>query len=276
MRFIGGTSRVTVAVLLLALLIAGCAGNGDQVRAAPTTEQPTQIQPSTTTPSATANAESPSATPPPTPPPKLYRMNDVYDFVPLTETAPPNVVLLTFDDGPSDPPVLPSILDTLDKHDARAIFFINGYRAQPNPERLKLIADRGHVIGNHTWNHVNLQEQSAAEVRRQIADVQTLVAQTVGTPPRFFRPPFGAGNATVKGIVAELGLVYMTWSNGSLDWDGSTRGRPDLVIENVLRQLHPGASVLMHELPHTAQALDTLLTQLKQRGYGFIDPATIE
>jgi peptidoglycan-N-acetylglucosamine deacetylase len=275
-RFIGGTLRATVAVLLLALLIAGCAGNRDQVRAAPSTEQPTQIQPSTTPPSAAPEAESLSPTPTPPPLPKLYRMNDVYDFVPLTETAPPNVVLLTFDDGPSDPPVLPSILDTLDKHDARAIFFINGYRAQPNPERLKLIADRGHVIGNHTWNHVNLQEQSAAEVRRQIADVQTLVAQTVGTPPRFFRPPFGAGNATVKGIVAELGLVYMTWSNGSLDWDGSTRGRPDLVIENVLRQLHPGASVLMHELPHTAQALDTLLTQLKQRGYGFIDPATIE
>ena len=68
----------------------------------------------------------------------------------------------------------------------------------------------------------------------------------------------------------------MTWSDGFLDWDASTQGRPDLVVANVLQQLHPGANILMHELPRTAETLDPLLTQLQQRGYGFIDPATIE
>lgn len=204
-------------------------------------------------------------------------MDESYRFVPIEGTAAEaNVVLLTFDDGPKEAQLLTSILDTLDKHRAKAIFFVNGDRAESQPELLQLIAARGSAIGNHSWDHVNLAEQNAAEVERQLGDVQTLVTQTVGRPPRFFRPPFGAGDATVKQIAADHGLTYMTWSNGSLDWDSSTTDRPDLVVENVLAQLHPGANILMHELPRTAQALDSLLTQLTQRGYGFIDPATIE
>jgi peptidoglycan-N-acetylglucosamine deacetylase len=203
-------------------------------------------------------------------------MNQRYSFDPIGPTAPANVVLLTFDDGPSEVGLLTSMLDVLDKHDAKAIFFVNGYRAQPHPELLTLIAGRGHTIGNHSWDHVNLKELDADEVAQQIGDVQSLVAQTVGTAPRFFRPPFGAGSEVVEQIAADNGLLYMTWSDGSLDWDASTQGRPDLVVANVLGQLHPGANILMHELPRTAEALDPLLTQLEQRGYGFIDPATIE
>ena len=61
-------------------------------------------------------------------------------------------------------------------------------------------------------------------------------------------------------------------------WTGisSTKDKPDIVIKNVLEQLHPGANILMHELPWTLKALDSLLTKLEPKGYGFIDPATID
>jgi peptidoglycan-N-acetylglucosamine deacetylase len=229
-----------------------------------TVQPPTSAEPSVT------------VTTPPAPPQKLYRMNNSYSFEPISPSAPANAVLLTFDDGPSEVGLLTSMLNVLDAHNAKAIFFVNGYRAQPHPELLTLIAGRGHAIGNHSWDHVNLKKLSRDEVTRQIVAVQNLVAQTIGTAPRFFRPPFGAGNDVVEQIVADNGMLYMTWSDGSLDWDASTQGRPDLVVANVLEQLHPGANILMHELPRTAEALDPLLTQLKQRGYGFIDPATIE
>lgn len=68
----------------------------------------------------------------------------------------------------------------------------------------------------------------------------------------------------------------MTWSNGSLDWDKSTKNKPDKVIQNVLDQLHPGSNILMHELPWTVEGLDELLTQLEQKGYSFVDPRAIE
>lgn len=76
-------------------------------------------------------------------------MDQNYIIRPKSEEIEKNVVLLTFDDAPKDEAVLRSILDTLDQFHAKAIFFVNGYRAEQHPELLRLIADRGHPIGNH-------------------------------------------------------------------------------------------------------------------------------
>ncbi|MBO7744061.1 polysaccharide deacetylase family protein [Paenibacillus sp. MWE-103] len=208
---------------------------------------------------------------------KLYRMNAVYSFVPIDKAAASaKVVLLTFDDGPKADKTVTSLLDTLDKHKAKAIFFVNGYRVKSHPELLKKIADRGQAIGNHSWDHIDLKKEKEATVRKQIVDVQSIVKKVTGSAPVFFRPPFGSGNDSVKRIVRGQGMLYMTWSNGSLDWDAGSRDKPDKVIANVLEQLHPGVNILMHELPWTTEALDALLTKLEAKGYGFIDPASID
>ncbi|MBD2845195.1 polysaccharide deacetylase family protein [Paenibacillus sp. IB182496] len=205
-----------------------------------------------------------------------YKMNSVYRFEPVGDQITDKKVLLTFDDGPKEQALIDQIIDALDKHDAKAIFFVNGYRVEANPELLELIHERGQTIGNHSWDHVNLKEQSASDAEAQIDRVQEQVSAIIGETPRFFRPPFGAGNDQVKAHVKDQGMLYMTWSNGSLDWDSSAKDKPDEVIKNVLEQLHSGANILMHELPWTADALDELLTKLEAEGYGFIDPATID
>ncbi|XEC92779.1 polysaccharide deacetylase family protein [Paenibacillus tarimensis] len=207
---------------------------------------------------------------------KLYRMNQVYRFVPLAEDVPEKAVLLTFDDGPKEEKLLEQMLSTLDKHKAKAIFFVNGYRVKANPELLQMIHARGHAIGNHSWDHIDLKKQEHTEVLRQIKDVQDIVLGLTGESPRFFRPPFGSGSDFVKQTAKDHDMLYMTWSNGSLDWDKSTKDNPEAVIKNVMDQLHPGANILMHELQWTADALDGLLNKLKDSGYGFIDPAAIE
>ncbi|GGF87694.1 polysaccharide deacetylase family protein [Paenibacillus abyssi] len=207
-----------------------------------------------------------------------YRMNSVYRFEPLGSDIPANKVLLTFDDGPKDAVMLNSMLATLDKHHAKAIFFVNGYRVKANPELLKKLHEQGQTIGNHSWDHIDLKKQDKAEVVKQIGDVQDIVKELTGKAPRFFRPPFGSGNDAVRQTAKDHGMLYMTWSNGSLDWDldKEEKNKPDKVIQNVLEQLHPGANILMHELPWTAEALDELLSKLEEKGYGFIDPQTIE
>jgi len=212
----------------------------------------------------------------PAPAAPLYRMNGAYRFVPIDGEAPKNVVLLTFDDGPKDRELLETMLDALDSHQAKAVFFVNGYRAVKQPELLKLIRERGHMIGNHSWDHIDLKKETEDAVRDQIGRVQRLVEETVGEAPKLFRPPFGSGGDYVRGIAEEFGLLFTTWSNGSLDWDASAKDKPDVVIKNVLDQLHPGANILMHELPWTAEALDELLGKIEAEGYAFLDPALIE
>ncbi len=171
------------------------------------------------------------------------------------------------------------LLDTLDKHQAKAIFFVNGYRVKANPELLKKIDERGQPIGNHSWDHIDLKKEKAPKIKEQIEGVQEIVKETVGKAPVFFRPPFGASNDSVRQIAKDNGLLFMTWSNGSLDWDMNKLAedkRPQTVIDNVLEQLHPGSNILMHELPWTAKALDELLTQLEDKGYSFVDPNAID
>ncbi|MFD2611986.1 polysaccharide deacetylase family protein [Paenibacillus gansuensis] len=207
---------------------------------------------------------------------KQYYMNKNYFFKPINSAAPKKAVLLTFDDGPKEKPLLESILGTLDKHKAKAIFFVNGYRVKEHPELLKLIHDRKQTIGNHSWDHIDLKKQSAQKVKQQLTDVQTIVKKVTGTSPAFFRPPFGSGGDTVRKTSAQLGMLYMTWSNGSEDWLGKNKNKPDQVIATVMKQLNPGSNILMHELPWTAEALDELLTLLESKGYTFIDPAAID
>lgn len=207
---------------------------------------------------------------------KIYHMNENYYIKPNDENGEKKVVLLTFDDGPKEAEMINGLIDTLDKHNAKAIFFVNGYRVKSHPELLKLIYEREQIIGNHAWDHEDLKKMSASEAAKQVTDVQHIVKETIGVEPEFFRPPFGSGNDALKETVKQNGMLYMTWSNGSLDWDKSTQNKPDKVVQNVLDQLNPGSNILMHELPWTVEALDDLLTKLENKGYSFVDPRSIE
>ncbi|MFX3633516.1 MAG: polysaccharide deacetylase family protein [Candidatus Pristimantibacillus sp.] len=281
--------KLNAAVALLAVALLASCGGGNEDKESNSTEQSkatnsTSItQPSEqaviapqSTPEITPQVSEPIAAATPTVAAKLYKMNEVYRFVPIDEQKTTNkVVLLSFDDGPKDEAVLTNMLDTLDKHNAKAIFFVNGYRVEKNPELLKLIHERGQTVGNHSWDHIDLKKEEIAKIEQQIGDLQADVEAIIGEAPQFFRPPYGSGGDKVKEIAKNHGMLFMTWSNGSLDWEQKSPGKPDEVIKNVLEQLHPGANILMHELSWTAEALDGLLTKLEEMSYGFIDPSTI-
>jgi peptidoglycan/xylan/chitin deacetylase (PgdA/CDA1 family) len=204
-----------------------------------------------------------------------YHMTANYFIKPNNEQDNKKVVLLTFDDGPKEEQMLTSLLNILDKHEAKAIFFVNGYRVKQKPELLKLIHERDQIIGNHSWDHIILSKENKGSIDKQIGDVQTIVKDILGEPPLFFRPPNGAGNDDVRAKVKEEGMLYMTWSNGSLDW-ADNKNNPQGVIDSVMEQLLPGSNILMHELAWTVEALDELLTKIEDAGYSFIDPRAIE
>lgn len=204
-----------------------------------------------------------------------HYMNKNYILKPIHPEGESKVVLLTFDDGPKEAEMIDAMLETLEKHEAKAIFFLNGYRIEANPDLLVKLHEHGQIIGNHAWDHIQLPKETEATIDKQITDVQTIVEQHTGLRPKFFRPPHGAGNEYIRAKVKQEGMLYMTWSNGSEDWVKKYQ-TPEGVIGRVMEQLHPGSNILMHELPWTVEALDTLLTKLKDEGYSILDPRAIQ
>ncbi|MGO4494569.1 polysaccharide deacetylase family protein [Paenibacillus sp. 2RAB27] len=276
--------KASTLILTVILLLAACSANQTETSPAATISVAPVVQ-VTSGPSASPTpTAAPTTTPSPTPTApvieavqKTYHMNKNYDIVPNDPNGNKKVILLTFDDGPKDQAMNQSLIDILNKHKAKAIFFMNGYRIKQKPELVKLVHESGNIIGNHAWDHDNLKDMPNDKIDKQVDDVQQIVKEITGQSPQFFRPPFGSGNDYLKSKIKNNKMLYMTWSNGSLDWDMTNKNNDsNKIIENVLQQLHNGSNILMHELPWTVAALDTMLTKLEEKGYTFVDPNTIE
>jgi len=172
--------------------------------------------------------------------------------------APKPVVYFTFDDGP-DSSVTGRILDILDRHNARATFFVAGSRVSSYPAVTRRIVDEGHAIANHSWSHPELTSLSDAAVRSQFELTNDVVARITGARPTCYRPPYGAVNARVHNIAVQSGLPnsewtaagshYGLWDVDTQDWRlGSSRTRYEL------SKVSAGDVVLMHSLqPFSAQ-----------------------
>ena len=157
-----------------------------------------------------------------------------------------NQVLLTIDDGPH-PLHTPAVLDILDRHHIKALFFLVGERAAQHPQLVREIIARGHEIGNHTQTHPATTFWMLRPVRlwREIAGCQeTLTAICPGQPPRFFRPPAGHHNLFTTLIAEALGLKMMLWSARGFD---GLEQRVPVILQRISRRLQAGAIVLIHE-----------------------------
>lgn len=176
-------------------------------------------------------------------------------------------MVLTFDDGP-DPRYTPGILKTLREHDVRAMFFLCGEMATDNRDLLREMRDDGHVVGNHTWTHPQLNKTAPALIRSEIGRTSEVIEQTLGEPPQWFRAPYGAWNRNVFEIQAEMGMEPLAWTVDSLDW--TTPGTAT-IIRRILDGAAPGVVVLSHDAggdrSQSVAALRTYLPELLARGY---------
>lgn len=193
--------------------------------------------------------------------------------VPKDKNGNKKVVLLTIDDGPSRRTL--QMVDILKKHNAKAIFFINGMHDKNNPGVIAEIQKEGFIIGNHTWGHLNLKrEVNLNIIEKEITRNSDLIFNLTGSMPRFFRPPYGESTPYVRSFVKDKGMIFMNWSNAALDWEKSTIEK-DIFVGNVTKNLAPGSIILIHEYPWSLTNLDTLLTTLESLGYTYVDPNNI-
>lgn len=202
-----------------------------------------------------------------------YHIDKKIDLVPNNPKGNKKVILITIDDGPSK--YATGMAETLTKHHAKAIFFINGTHDKKNPGVIASLHKSGFTIGSHTWDHANLKlTLNIEKVKKEIDSNTALIIKETGSAPHFFRPPYGISTVFVKEYVKKNGMISMNWSGAALDWEKNTKDEK-VFIKNVMNGLHGGEILLIHEHEWTAKHLDTLLTTLEQKGYTFVDPADI-
>jgi peptidoglycan/xylan/chitin deacetylase (PgdA/CDA1 family) len=186
----------------------------------------------------------------------------------------PKIVYLTFDDGPSK--LTPDVLTILAQHKIQATFFVLGSQAKTSPELIRQIADGGHVIGNHTYNH-NYSDlyKHFGQFWKQIKQTEEIVREITDKRPALLRAPggtYGHFNKQTFSLLAQAGYKVFDWDVDS--GDSKRRGVPAAeIIKNITSaKLKNEMVVLMHDgagHQETVKALPTIIKYYKKQGYSF-------
>ena len=184
------------------------------------------------------------------------------------ETKEPKIAL-TFDAawGNED---TQKILEILKKHDVHVTFFMTGGWVENYPDDVKAILAAGHDLGNHSENHKNMSQLSDAEKKEELMKVHDKVRTLTGYEMFLFRPPYGDYDNAVVNVAKDCGYYTIQWDVDSLDWKDYG---VDSIIKTVTEHKHlgNGSIILCHNgAKYTAQALNTLITKLKEKGYTFV------
>ncbi|MGW6901812.1 polysaccharide deacetylase family protein, partial [Streptomyces sp. NPDC054919] len=179
---------------------------------------------------------------------------------------------LTFDDGPSNDHT-PALLNALKQNGLRATMFNEGQYTAAYPGQVQAEVNAGMWVGNHSYTHPHLIQQSQSQVDSEISRTQQAIANAGGGTPKLFRPPYGETNSTLKSVEAKYGLTEIIWDVDSQDWNGA--GVDAIVQANA--RLTNGQIILMHEWPaNTLAAIPRIAQDLANRGLcaGMISPQT--
>lgn len=160
-----------------------------------------------------------------------------------------------------------TLLKILKKHEIHATFFLTGGWVDSFPEDVKAICKAGHDLGNHSENHKNMSQLTDEEKTEELMSVHQKVKELTGKDMELFRPPYGDYDDRVILNAKKNGYFTIQWNVDSLDWkDYGVQNIIDTVLNH--KNLGNGAIILCHNnARYTAQALDTMITKLEEKGY---------
>jgi peptidoglycan/xylan/chitin deacetylase (PgdA/CDA1 family) len=184
------------------------------------------------------------------------------------------MVALTFDDGPK-PGITDKILDVLEQYNARATFFVLGWRfgREGKEDILRRAVSLGCEIGNHTWSHDRLPGQNYVAVRNEIRNTNKVVFDITGVQPHCFRPPGGQNTYEAMRVARENDMVVVLWSQSGNVHESD----PNKIAQNVEKQivdgdvLEDGDIVLLHDT-HVSMvdAVKIIVPKLIDEGYQLV------
>ena len=172
-------------------------------------------------------------------------------------------IALTFDDGPSG--YTEELLDGLKENNAKATFFVIGSKAEKNPEIIQRAFEEGHLIGNHTYDHIRLPLKSMDECEESIGKTFNIIENITGERPMYFRAPYGDVSAYQ---LKELDVVFVSWSFSSLDWKYKDS---DYIYERIMKKASDGDIIILHDTSkETVDAVLRAIPELQAQGYEFV------
>ncbi|WP_029035785.1 polysaccharide deacetylase family protein [Salinimicrobium terrae] len=184
------------------------------------------------------------------------------------------VLYLTFDDGPV-PQVTPWVLEQLGKYNAKATFFCIGENVERYPEIFRQVIKEGHVVGNHTYSHLNGWKTSVEEYIQNSLQARETMENELPQGTEFknplFRPPYGRiKNVQAKRLQQE-GFRIVMWSIVSRDYDRTLS--PEKCLQNVLNNVRPGSIIVFHDSfkaeKNMKKILPEVLKHYKNSGFCF-------
>lgn len=186
-----------------------------------------------------------------------HRVNQIEDMA-------EKKVALTYDDGPNEV-YTERLLEVLRQEDVKATFFLLGKAVSQHPQLVKETYDQGHLIGNHTYNHVDISKLSKADAAAEILDTNRAIQASTGEYPYLFRPPFGKVNA---GFERNSEMLVALWDVDPRDWSCQNT---DKIVRHVEKHVKENSVILMHDAyPETVEATKRIIPLLKEQGYKFV------
>lgn len=173
-------------------------------------------------------------------------------------------IALTFDDGPH-PYYTEQLLDGLKERGVVATFFVTGEHAALHPDIIKRIHEDGHLIGNHTYSHMQLQDVKREEFKEELIATNEVIEEITGEEVIYVRPPYGTWD---KAFEKELNMIPVLWTIDPLDWCSDN---VSCITSRVVQKAEENDIILMHDYyDTTVTAALRIVDELQAEGYEFV------
>lgn len=172
-------------------------------------------------------------------------------------------IALTFDDGPSS--YTAELSAGLKERGVQATFFLLGENLEKQEEAVKQLYEDGHLLGNHSYHHVQLTKLKDKEACQEILRTNNEIFKLTGYYPIYARPPYGEWNGNLDLCVD---MIPVFWDVDSLDWKLQNT---DKIVQRVISQTEEGDIILMHDGYRTSvDAAFAIVDKLQEEGYTFV------
>lgn len=173
-------------------------------------------------------------------------------------------IALTFDDGPH-PYYTEQLLDGLKERGVVATFFVTGEHAALHPDVIKRMAEEGHLIGNHTYSHMQLTSRNREEFKNELIKTNEVIKDITGEDVLYVRPPYGSWD---KKFEAELNMFMVLWTVDPLDW---CSGSVSCITDKVVEKVKENDIILLHDYyASSVTAAFNIVDELTEEGYTFV------